>query len=139
MSTLSTDDRRILSRPEVEALFRENRRESYSQGPGCLLRDVQAFYSDPEIDLTRLAACAVTIVHGAEDQVVPAAVARDLHQRIPASRLTELPGRGHYFMYDGSEMEKLLAELLKAHRDCCKAPPATLVAGPGVIANPGNG
>lgn len=120
---LSADDRRILSRPEVEELFRENRRESYAQAPGCLLQDVQALYSDPRIDLAHLAACTVLIVHGADDRAVPAAVARDLHARIPASRLTELPGRGHYFFYEKNEMESVLAELLQAHKDCSATVP----------------
>jgi len=115
---LSDDDRRLLSLPEVEELFRENRREGYSQCPGCLLQEVQALYSDPQIDLTRLAACAVLMYHGTEDKVVPIAVARDLHERIPLSHLTELPGRGHYFLYDTPEMEKVLSELLEAHRNC---------------------
>ncbi|HVV47215.1 MAG TPA: alpha/beta fold hydrolase [Bryobacteraceae bacterium] len=115
---LSYDDRRLLSIPEVEELFRENRREGYSQCPGCLLQEVQALYSDPQIDLTHLAACAVLLYHGTEDKVVPIAVARDLRDRIPSSKLTELPGRGHYFLYDGGEMEKVLSELLEAHRNC---------------------
>jgi pimeloyl-ACP methyl ester carboxylesterase len=82
------------------------------------LRDVQALYSDPQINLRRLAACTVLIVHGAEDKIVPVAVGRDLHARIPRSRLTELPGRGHYFLYEPSEMESLLTELQRAHQDC---------------------
>ena len=52
-------------------MFRENRRESYAQGPGCLLQEVQALYSDPRIDLKHLAACTVLIVHGTEDKIVP--------------------------------------------------------------------
>ena len=60
----------------------------------------------------------VLIVHGDEDRIVPVAVARDLHERIPASHLTELPGRGHYFLYDGNEMERVLTDLLTAHRNC---------------------
>jgi pimeloyl-ACP methyl ester carboxylesterase/1-acyl-sn-glycerol-3-phosphate acyltransferase len=115
---LPPDDQRIFSQPEVEELFRENRREGYAQGPGCLLQEVQAFYSDPQIDLAHLAACTVLIVHGAEDRIVPASVARDLHGRIPASHLTELPGRGHYFIYEEIETENVLAALLKAHRNC---------------------
>jgi pimeloyl-ACP methyl ester carboxylesterase len=115
---LSYDDRRLLSLPEVEELFRENRREGYSQCPGCLLQEVQALYSDPQIDLTHLAACAVLMYHGTEDKVVPIAVARDLRERIPSSKLTEIPGRGHYFLYDSGEMENVLSALLQAHRDC---------------------
>jgi len=115
---LSADDRRILSQPEVEESFRQNRRESYAQGPGYLLQDVQALYSDPRIDLARLAACTVLITHGIDDKVVPVAVARDLHGRIPGSGFQELPRRGHYFVYEPDEMENLLAALLKAHRNC---------------------
>lgn len=115
---LSYDDRRLLSIPEVEELFRENRREGYSQAPGCLLQEVQALYSDPQIDLTHLAACAVLMYHGTEDKVVPIAVARDLQERIPSSKLMEIPGRGHYFLYDTPEMEMVLSELLEAHRNC---------------------
>lgn len=112
---LSEDDQRILSRPEVVELFQANRRESYSQGAGCLLQEVQAFYSDPHIDLAHLATREVTIMHGTDDRVVPVAVARDLCRRIPGSRLIEVPGRGHYFIYEEPEMEAVLTELLKAH------------------------
>lgn len=115
---LSADDRRVLSKPEVEELFRENRREGYSQSPGCLLQEVQALYSDPGVDLAHLAACNVLIVHGTDDRVVPVEVARDLHGWIPSSSLIELPGRGHYFLYDEGETESALAELLAAHRIC---------------------
>jgi len=115
---LSADDRRILARPEVEELFHENRREGMAQGMGCLLNEVQAFYSDPRIDVTRLAACRVLIFHGAEDTVVPVSVAWDLHRRIQFSHFIELPGRGHYFIYDEGQMEKVLCELSNAHRGC---------------------
>jgi pimeloyl-ACP methyl ester carboxylesterase len=115
---LSADDQRILSQPDVEESFRQNRRESYAQGPGYLLQEVQALYSDPRIDLTHLAACTVLITHGIDDTVVPVAVARNLHARIPGSGFQELPRRGHYFVYERDEMENLLAALLKAHRNC---------------------
>ncbi len=115
---LSADDQRLLSQPEVEESFRQNRRESYAQGPGYLLQEVQALYSDPRIDLTQLAACTVLITHGIDDKVVPVEVARDLHARIPGSGFQELPRRGHYFVYEPDEMENLLAALLKAHRNC---------------------
>ncbi len=113
---MSPDDARLVSKPEVEDLFRENRREGYGQCPGCLLQEVQALYSDPHIDLTHLAACKVSLIHGTEDKVVPIAVARDLHHRIPDSTLTELSGRGHYFIYDRGEMENILGQLLDFHQ-----------------------
>ncbi len=113
--SLSTDDQRILSQPEVEELFRQNRRESYAEGPGCLLQEAQALYSDPQIDPSRIPGPKVLIIHGTDDKIVPLPVARDLHDRIPGSRLIELPGRGHYFLYEEKEMESVLAELLKAH------------------------
>ena len=115
---LSEDDRRILSQPEVEESFRQNRRESYAQGPGYLLQEVQALYSNPRVDLGHLAACTVLITHGIDDKVVPVEVARDLHARIPGSGYHELPRRGHYFVYEADEMENLLVALLKAHRSC---------------------
>lgn len=115
---LSADDRRILSQPEVEEAFQHNRRESYAQGPGYLLQEVQALYSDPDIDLSKLSACTVLITHGNEDQVVPVAVARDLNERIPGSGYHELPRRGHYFVYEPEEMEYLLKTLWRAHKDC---------------------
>jgi pimeloyl-ACP methyl ester carboxylesterase/1-acyl-sn-glycerol-3-phosphate acyltransferase len=115
---LSGDDQRLLSDPSVEELFRENRREGFAQGSGSLLQEAQALYSDPQIDLANLAACTALIFHGAEDCVVPVEVARDLHRRISSSRLTVLPGRGHYFLYDPVEAEKVLSELLTAHNDC---------------------
>jgi pimeloyl-ACP methyl ester carboxylesterase len=116
------DDARLVSKPEVEDLFRENRREGYAQCPGCLLQEVQALYSDPRIDLAHLAACKVSLIHGTDDKVVPIAVARDLHRRIPGSSLTELPGRGHYFMYDKGEMESILTQLLDVHNAASQEP-----------------
>jgi len=113
--SLSEDDQRILSDPHVEELFKQNRREGYAQGPGYLLQEVQALYTDPRVDLARLAACEVLITHGTADNVVPIGVARDLRTRVPGSRLRELPGRGHYFMYEGPEMEAVLRELVWAH------------------------
>jgi pimeloyl-ACP methyl ester carboxylesterase len=115
---LSKEDQRILSQPEVEESFRQNRRESYAQGPGYLLQEVQALYSDPLIDLAHLAACTVLITHGIDDRVVPVEVARDLHARIPGSGFQALPRCGHYFVYEPDEMENLLVALLKAHRNC---------------------
>ncbi len=115
---LSADDQRLLSYPEVEEEFRQNRRESYAQGPGYMLQEIQALYSDPRIDLRHLAACTVLITHGIDDQVVPIEVARDLHWRIPGSGYQELPRRGHYFLYDSYEMENLLVALKRAHQDC---------------------
>jgi pimeloyl-ACP methyl ester carboxylesterase/1-acyl-sn-glycerol-3-phosphate acyltransferase len=115
---LSTEDQRLLSRPDVEESFRQNRRESYRQGAGYLLQEVQALYSDPRIDLARLTACTVLITHGIDDKVVPVEVARDLHVRIPESGYQELPRCGHYFVYEPEEMENLLGALLKAHRKC---------------------
>jgi pimeloyl-ACP methyl ester carboxylesterase len=71
----------------------------------------------------------VLIVHGVEDNVVPVAVARDLQQRIPGSRLTELPKRGHYFLYE--EMESILTALLKAHQDCAPSKDLRHLSDPG--------
>ena len=115
---LCADDQRLLSQPAVEEPFRQNRRESYSQGPGYLLQEVQSLYSDPNIDLDHLAACTVLITHGVEDMVVPIDVARDLRTRIPGCGYQELPRRGHYFVYEPDEMENLLVALQKAHRNC---------------------
>lgn len=115
---LSADDQRVLSQPEVEEAFLQNRRESYAQGPGSMLQEVQALYSDPLVDLSALAACTVLITHGLADQVVPVGVARHLHTLIPGAGYQELQRRGHYFLYDEIEMENLLERLLRAHGDC---------------------
>jgi pimeloyl-ACP methyl ester carboxylesterase len=118
---MAPDDQRILSEPEALDLYRANRLESYTQGAGCMLQEIQALYSDPEIDLARLSACTVQIIHGTDDRTVPISVPRYLNNRIPGSRLTELPGRGHYFLYDENEMETILRGLLAAHRNCSPA------------------
>jgi pimeloyl-ACP methyl ester carboxylesterase/1-acyl-sn-glycerol-3-phosphate acyltransferase len=116
--SLSPDDQRLLSSQEAEELFQRNRREGYSQSPGSLLQEVQALYSEPEVDLEQLAACTVLITHGTDDPVIPIAVARDLHEHIPTSRLRELRGRGHYFVYETTELEAAFQDLVTAHLDC---------------------
>ncbi|MCX6606116.1 MAG: alpha/beta fold hydrolase [Acidobacteria bacterium] len=111
---LSPSDQRTLSRPEVEEAFQQNRRESYAQGSGSMLQEVQALYSDLHLDLNQLTACTVLITHGLADQVVPVGVARHLQTLIPGSGYQELPRQGHYFLYDEVEMENLLRALLRA-------------------------
>lgn len=45
--------------------------------------------------LVRTIRVPTLIIHGQEDPLVPAAAARDLHERIPGSRLEIIPGMGH--------------------------------------------
>jgi acetyl esterase/lipase len=56
----------------------------------------------PDIDPMRLPSPpgAVTVLHGAEDAVVPLAVARSYVRHHPRTRLVALPATGHYALID---------------------------------------
>jgi pimeloyl-ACP methyl ester carboxylesterase len=63
------------------------------------------------IDLSRVT-CPVTILHGADDLVVPPGCARHNHELIPHSTLRVVPGHGHFSI--GTQALPALTELLTA-------------------------
>jgi class 3 adenylate cyclase len=78
--------------PEIEAYIDLLR---WGASPGML----EALYRmNKEIDVRDVLPTVrvpTLVMHGSEDQVVPAEVARYTAQRLPAARLVELPGIGH--------------------------------------------
>ena len=63
--------------------------------------------------------CPTLLVHGAEDEVAPPALARRLCESIAGARLELLPGVGHWPMLEAPERA---AALLRAHLDGAAAP-----------------
>jgi pimeloyl-ACP methyl ester carboxylesterase len=58
-------------------------------------------------DSTEMAATIdlpVLIIHGAEDQIIPVSVAKDLHKRIPGSSLEILADAGHLLNMEQPEL-----------------------------------
>lgn len=72
----------------------------------------------PDLDPARMPGAAVTLVHGAEDSVVPIGLSRAYSAAHPGSRLVELPGIAHFELIDPrshawpdviQELQRLLA------------------------------
>jgi acetyl esterase/lipase len=69
----------------------------------------------PDLDPTRLPtpAAPITIVHGADDDIVPLAVAQSYLAAHPAARLVTIPGTGHFALIDPGQpaVATVLAEV----------------------------
>jgi len=64
-------------------------------------------------DLPRLA-CPTLVMHGLQDQLIPAANARRTAQRVPGAQLIELPDASHWLMTDQNAR---CLDALRAHID----------------------
>ncbi|HYM49397.1 MAG TPA: alpha/beta hydrolase [Candidatus Limnocylindrales bacterium] len=62
----------------------------------AIIRQDQAAAAHNACDRLQGISCPVLILHGADDRMIPASRAQDLHRRIPHSELRILPG-GHQF------------------------------------------
>lgn len=92
-------DRDILTRPEVAA----NLIEALSEGlrPGLIgaMQDLRLFADPWDLPLHGVREpCAIW--HGSADHIVPPAAAQCLSRQIPVSRYIDLPGAGHYWVFD---------------------------------------
>jgi acetyl esterase/lipase len=73
--------------------------------------------SRPDIDPGRMSApaTATTVLHGLDDDTVPVSISESYAAKHPATRLTALPGTGHYELIDpqASAWGTVLAELAR--------------------------
>jgi pimeloyl-ACP methyl ester carboxylesterase len=96
---LPEQDVQILSRPVVRAAMEmESRRLSRTTGR-AVAQDFEVFAADWGFDLGTIAT-PVHVWQGDADRNVPALHARLMHAAIAGSVLHELPGAGHFFIFD---------------------------------------
>jgi pimeloyl-ACP methyl ester carboxylesterase len=92
-------DRVLLERPENVRMMIEEIREGYRQGWAGPAADDTAIHT-PWGFAVREVRARVDLWHGALDRNIPVEQARYLHERIPDSRLTVWPDKGHLGLLD---------------------------------------
>ena len=92
-------DRRVLERPEVRAIAIEMGQEAVRQGAVGWVDDILRLGRPWPFRLDEVVA-DVRFHHGEEDTNVPPRHAKELAERMPASRLRLYPGEGHISILD---------------------------------------
>ena len=92
-------DRDILRRPEVAANLVEALSEGLRPGLTGAMQDLRLFADPWNLPLHEVREpCAIW--HGSVDHIVPPAAAQCLSRQIPVSKYINLPGAGHYWVFD---------------------------------------
>ena len=99
---LPEPDRRILERPEVMRVFREDLRRTPRTGARAAAREMALFARPWGFRLEDIK-IPVHLWQGDLDRNVPAALAHLHAERIPNSKLHECPGEGHLLVMDRAE------------------------------------
>jgi pimeloyl-ACP methyl ester carboxylesterase len=93
---LPEGDRRILERPDAQALFFGPSQEAVRQGASGWVDDHLRFVRPWPFRLDGIVGTEMRFYHGEDDVLVPAQHAKHLAERIPGSRLHLYPGEGHF-------------------------------------------
>ncbi|MCO6412307.1 MAG: alpha/beta hydrolase [Thiogranum sp.] len=110
--SLGGADRKVLLQPKVLKLLSANLQEAFRQGAHGALQDV-AIYRHPWGFEAKDIAVPVHFWHGNADRIVPPLHSQYLHDRLPGSRLSLVPGEGHFSLpvrHATAILETLLAE-----------------------------
>ncbi len=91
-------EKAILLDPVVRTRSREMLEERIAQGMNGLIQEYRIAAQMLDFDVTRLDV-PIALFHGACDQINPLDGARALAERLPNGTLTEVPDRGHAFIY----------------------------------------
>jgi pimeloyl-ACP methyl ester carboxylesterase len=99
MKSLPQADKEILTRPDVRSMFAlEATRLSRTTGRAAA-QDFEVFFGEWGFDLGAIGV-PVHLWQGDVDVNVTPLHARVLHEQIPGSVLHELPGEGHFYIFD---------------------------------------
>lgn len=90
-------DRMLLRTPTVQDFLSETFRDGLGQGTRGPAIDLELFSSSWDVPLQRISS-ETRIWIGREDRLVPLSAARRLAAAIPGAVLTELDGRGHFWI-----------------------------------------
>jgi len=92
-------DKAILRRPEIAANLIEALSEGLRPGLSGAMQDLRLYSMPWNLPLDQVKArCAIW--HGGADHIVPFAAAEALARQMQSSEFIQLPGAGHYWVYD---------------------------------------
>jgi pimeloyl-ACP methyl ester carboxylesterase len=112
-SLLGEAEKRVMSAPELAAMYRESMAEAVRQGVEGLVRDMAIGAADWGFPIEAVSS-PVHLWHGLADGLTPPAMGRYLHETLPDCRATFLPGQGHYLLFP--QWREILTTLVSAHR-----------------------
>lgn len=115
LKLLPEPDRAILSNPALKARIIEDVHESLKQDGDGMRADLRIFAEPWNVDYADITAPTV-LWQGLADTIVPVKVAIGLGRLIPGCRIEEIPGGGHFWVYDNIEL------VLTTLRDISKTP-----------------
>jgi pimeloyl-ACP methyl ester carboxylesterase len=92
-------DRAILARPEVRAMFCEDLREAFRQGPTAFVEDL-CLLARPWCLVIAAVRADVAFWHGDDDRMIPASAARHLAGAVAGARLKLCRHEGHFLVLD---------------------------------------
>lgn len=92
-------DRWVMTDPTSQALTAPDGAEGMRQGARAAVTDLARYYRALPEPLEAISVPTLQL-HGDADVNVPIAVARWARDRLPASRLVEIPDGGHYFLVE---------------------------------------
>lgn len=108
-SHLNRTDEEILSRPDVRAMFTQDLKEAFRQGPRGFICDLSLAACPWGFDLASIRG-EVRLWHGEDDWLVPPAASRAMERDIPHAAACYFPGEGHFMVMD--RWREILAALL---------------------------
>ncbi len=111
---LGPPDRDLLLAPQVLELLSRNLRAAFRQGAGGALQDVAVYRAAWGFEVRDIS-LPVHFWHGDADPIVPLQHSEYLKARLPGSRLTVVPGEGH-FSLPVLHAERILRALCDAAR-----------------------
>lgn len=95
---LCEDDRKLLLEPQRYEQMLADLHESLRQGFDAVRHELQLLSQPWGFDLDAIRA-PVSVIHGDQDRIVPAAMGRRLAAHIPGSRLTIRANEGHFLLF----------------------------------------
>ncbi|HCA26172.1 MAG TPA: alpha/beta hydrolase [Betaproteobacteria bacterium] len=95
--TLKGNDPDLLSRSEIDAMFRQELEQAFCRGTSAFIQDLGVIARPWGFRLEDIR-LPLHLWHGEADRIVPAAAGRRIAVAIPDCRALFLPGEGHYLV-----------------------------------------
>ncbi|WP_455207395.1 alpha/beta fold hydrolase [Kaarinaea lacus] len=88
-------DQQVLKKPDIREKLILNIKEAFRQGTRGAIQDMQLYARDWRFSLRDIK-CRIDIWHGDADDIVPILHGQYLHQQLPNSTFTTMPGQAHF-------------------------------------------
>lgn len=119
LSRASSNDWRVLSRPDIRRNLLEGVAEGFRPGIGPAMQELSIFSRPWNLPFDRITAPAM-LWQGLNDRNIPVRAAIKLGELIPNCEKTLVPDAGHYWIFDN--METVICKIAATIRQNCTEP-----------------